>query len=62
MKLKTNGWWTPTTKDRLNQFLGCRNVIIYQQKGNWLIRGLNGLFQFDDGIMVTSDGDVIALQ
>jgi hypothetical protein len=61
MKLKTNGWWTVTTKDRLNQFLGCRSTRIYQEKGNWLIKGLNGTFQFDDGIMVTSDGDVIAI-
>ena len=62
MKLKTKGWWTPTTKDRLNQFLRCRGVGIFQKNNNWFIEGANGKFQFDDGIMVTSDGDVIALQ
>lgn len=62
MKLKTKGWWSRTTKDRLNQFLGCRGVGIYQKNNNWFIKGLNGVFQFDDGIMVTADGDIIALQ
>jgi len=60
MKLKTNGWWSRTTKDRLNQFLGCRGVSIYQKDNNWTIKGMNGSFQFNDDIMVTSDGDVIA--
>jgi hypothetical protein len=60
MKLKTKGWWSRTTKDRLNQFLGCRGVSIYQKDNNWTIKGMNGSFQFNDDIMVTSDGDVIA--
>jgi hypothetical protein len=61
IKLDTKGWWTPTTKDRLNKFLNCRNVGIYQEKNQWYIRGNNGTFKYDDGIMVTEDGDIIAV-
>jgi hypothetical protein len=61
IKLDTKGWWTKTTKDRLNQFLNCRGVSIYQEKDMWYIRGNNGTFKYDDGIMVTEDGDIIAV-
>jgi hypothetical protein len=62
MKLKTKGWWSRTTKDRLNQFLNCRGAGIYQEKNMWYIKGANGKFEFSENIMVTADGDIIALQ
>ncbi len=36
------GWFTPTTKERLNGFLDVigSDCAIYQKKGNWYIKGL----------------------
>ncbi len=57
--LSNGGWDTPTTKDRLNQFLNCLNVRIYQKKGTWYIVGDNGTFEFQNGIEVHPGGYVV---
>lgn len=57
--LSTGGWDTPTTKDRLNQFLRCRNMSIYQKKGEWYITNRFGHFPYKDGMKVLPDGQIM---
>jgi hypothetical protein len=57
--LNTNGWETTTTKDRLNQFLRCRGYHIFQKKGIWYLSGKEDTFKYEDGVRITSNGDVI---
>jgi hypothetical protein len=57
--LNNGGWGTPTTKDRLNQFLNCLSARIYQKKGTWYIVGDNGTFEFVNGIQVHPGGYVV---
>lgn len=59
VKLNTGGWDTPTTKDRLNQFLSCLGVHIYQKKHVWYIVGDNGTFEYSDGTEVHPGGYVV---
>ena len=44
--LNTGGWYTPTTKDRINQYSPVR---VYQQKGEWY---LSDGTPFEDGMTV----------
>ena len=60
LTISTGGWETVTTKDRLNQFLRCRGVSIFQKKGNWYINGTNETLPYQDGMQVLSDGHVSA--
>ena len=60
LTVSTGGWETSTTKERLNQFLGCRNVRIFQKKGEWYIVGTNETLPYQDGMLVLSDGHVSA--
>lgn len=57
--LSNGGWDTPTTKDRLNQFLRCLGVHIYQKNYTWYIVGDNGTFEFQNGIEVHPGGYVV---
>ena len=57
--ISTGGWETITTKDRLNQFLGCRGFSIFQKKGTWYIRGNDKTFEYEDGIKISANGDLI---
>jgi hypothetical protein len=57
--LSNGGWDTPTTKDRLNQFLNCLSVSIYQKKHVWYIVGDNGTFEFVNGIEVHPGGYIV---
>jgi hypothetical protein len=52
-------WDTPTTKDRLNQFLNCLGVSIHQKKRTWYITGDNGMFEFVGGIEVHPGGHIV---
>ena len=56
--LDTGTWETNTTKDRLNQFLSCRNIHIYQKKHKWYINTRYGVFDYEDGMQVLPDGQV----
>lgn len=58
IKVKTGGWNTRTTIDRLNQLLP-KNVHLYTKKGNLFIKGANGTFEFVEGMIVTQNGDVL---
>lgn len=57
--VNNGGHYSPTTKDRLNQFLSCKGVHIYQKKGEWFIVGDNGTFGYENGVEVHSDGYVV---
>ena len=59
IKIDVRGWETKTTKDRLNQFLRCRDVYISQAKGKWTIHGTNDNFPYEDGAEVHQDGYVV---
>ena len=58
MTITSGGWDTPTTKDRLNQFLSCRGVHIYQKKFQWYIVGTNDTMTYVDGMQVFPNGHV----
>ena len=57
--ISTGGWETSTTKDRLNQFLGCRGFGIFQKKGVWYIQGNDETVPYEDGMRITSGGTLI---
>lgn len=57
--LSNGGWDTPTTKDRLNQFLRCLGAHIYQKKHTWYIVGDNGTFEFVNGIQIHPGGYIV---
>jgi hypothetical protein len=59
IKVNTSGHWSVTTKDRLNQFLGCVDVYIRQRKGIWYIVGDNGEFNYEDGIEIHPGGHIV---
>lgn len=59
IKVYTGGWDTSTTKDRINQLLP-RNVSVYTKKHQMRIRGINGDFEFKEGITVTPDGHILS--
>lgn len=60
MTITSGGWDTRTTKDRLNQFLACRGVSIYQKRFEWFIVGQNETLPFVDGMQVFPNGHVAA--
>lgn len=47
VQLNTGGWYTSTTKDRINKFT---NAGVYQRKGEWFLQ--NGI-PFEDGMLVS---------
>lgn len=56
--LNTGTWTTNTTKDRLNQFLNCRGIYIFQKNHQWYIKNSFGTQEFEDGMEVLPDGQV----
>ena len=56
MTLSTGGWETPTTLQRLNKLTP---VGLFKRKGVTYIKGKNGTFEFHDGMVITSNGDIL---
>ncbi len=54
--LNTGTWETNTTKDRLNQFLRCRDAYIFQKKGVWYIKNSQETIEYKDGMQILPDG------
>lgn len=52
----TGGWFTTTTKDRLNKFAPIGNF--YSDKGEWYVSTLNGDYPFTEGCLIKFDGTV----
>jgi hypothetical protein len=42
MTLRTGGWRTPTTKERLNKLIYPRGYTIFQKRGSWFIKHPQG--------------------
>jgi hypothetical protein len=59
IRVYTGGWESRTTADRLNQLLPSK-VRVYSKKGIWRISGVNGDFEFEEGIVVTPDGHILS--
>ena len=60
LKLNTGGWYSNTTKSRLNAILqgiiGCASV--YQKNWNWFLNYNNVTHNFNDG-MILVNGEVV---
>jgi hypothetical protein len=56
--IDNGGHYSVTTKDRLNQFLGCRGVSIYQKKGEWYVNTRFGVINYENGMEILTDGQV----
>ncbi len=54
--LNTGGWETNTTKDRLNQFLSCRDAYIFQKNHVWYIKNRHETIEYKDGMQILPDG------
>lgn len=54
--LNTGGWETRTTKDRLNQFLDCRGLYIYQKRNVWYIVNNGEHIEYKDHMKIHPDG------
>jgi len=52
LQLRTGGWKTPTTKDRLNTVLAGSGYYITQDHGIWYITGNNDSAPFYEGITI----------
>lgn len=53
--LTTGGFWSATTKERLNHF---SPYIIYQKMGNWFMDIPEGTKSFISGMIITKDGRI----
>lgn len=47
--LHTGGWYTPTTKDRINQYFPGN---VYQKNGDWFVERNGKTFPFVDGMTI----------
>ena len=60
LKLNTGGWYSVTTKSRLNailqELIGC--ACVYQKNFNWFLSYNNSTHDFNDG-MILCNGEVI---
>jgi hypothetical protein len=55
--IRTCGWFTLTTRDRLNALEG---VSVHQRRGKWYLRDGEGHIEWDgDDIIVGRDGTII---
>lgn len=52
--LNTDGWQTPTTKERLNRYMSERHIRIEQKNHKWTVNGV----PFVDGIEIRKDGTI----
>lgn len=50
--LNTGGWYTNTTKDRINQVLRNTGYHVYQHDHRWYISGPGGTRPFKDGMTI----------
>ena len=57
--IDVNNYETKTTKDRLNTFLGCKNIHISQKNFKWTLHTPFGSVPYEDGIEIMPDGQAI---
>ncbi len=58
IKVRNGGWQTMTTLQIINQFMP-PNVSIFQRKGEWYVKGSNGVYDFHNVQEITTGGDII---
>ena len=60
LKLNTGGWYSVTTKSRLNAFLQrlITGASVFQRDFNWFLNYNNVTHDFNDG-MILSQGEVV---
>ena len=60
LKLNTGGWYSVTTKSRLNAILQglIAGASVYQKNFNWFLNYNNQIHDFNDG-MILCNGEVI---
>lgn len=58
--LNSGGWFTITTKDRINRHMGIPGIRVYSDLGRWFIysRG-EKICRFFDGITITKSGTIL---
>jgi hypothetical protein len=49
VQLNTGGWYTSTTKDRINKY---SPKYVYQKKGEWFVKNDGNDIPFEDGMVV----------
>lgn len=54
--LKTGGWYTATTKHRMNQY--GRGVSVWQHKGEWLVKWKDYTYNYQEGMVLYLCGKV----
>ena len=61
LTLSTGGWYTMTTKSRINDYLP-GGVRVESNRGRWFLRYFNGrdMVPFNDGMRIDSDGRVVS--
>ena len=59
--LNSSGWYTQTTKSRLNTFLP-PNLRITQQKGLWYLHFNNQSYLFKDGMQILKNNKIIGAE
>lgn len=59
VKLNNGGWDSRTTKDRMNQFLRCRDIYINQKNYEWFITSKEtGTIPYVNGMQIHPDGHI----
>jgi hypothetical protein len=57
--LNSGGWFTPTTKNRINEFLPLADRAVFQRDHEWYISGKNydrdNAIHFHDGIVLEGE-------
>jgi hypothetical protein len=52
VRLSSGGWQTSTTKERMNAFTP-KGISVWQQLGCWYVTTPAGVFEFEDGMVVS---------
>jgi hypothetical protein len=55
--LSTGGWYTSTTKDRINSYCPFK---VFQKNHDWWVRINNQNVPFYSGMVISSDGEVLS--
>jgi len=56
--LQSGGWYTNTTKHRMNQY--APDVYVFQKRGNWFVDWMGKTYDFADGMRLNPNGEVFA--
>ena len=57
MTVTTGGWYSPTTKDRLNAY-NSMGLSFFTEKGDWYVKDRTDTYPFTDG-MIFRNGQLV---